>query len=140
MFLFSACWIVDCMFSQVLTPKLQAGCEATYVVSCCFNCRINPTCRRSPSPKNRKRSRLSFECVQCRERTERLSFLSGLASVQTSKMLYLVNLLHLSARPSPSAQRRCSVYASLSVFGSRLRESAAGLQNSDGSRQEHSRV
>lgn len=26
-----SCWILDGMFSQVLTPKLQAGCEITYV-------------------------------------------------------------------------------------------------------------
>lgn len=31
--LITACWILDGMFSQVLTPKLQAGCEITYVVS-----------------------------------------------------------------------------------------------------------
>ncbi|CDI81602.1 eukaryotic porin domain-containing protein, putative [Eimeria praecox] len=28
-----SCWILDGMFSQVLTPKLQAGCEITYVAS-----------------------------------------------------------------------------------------------------------
>ncbi|CDJ53335.1 eukaryotic porin domain-containing protein, putative [Eimeria brunetti] len=28
-----SCWILDGMFSQVLTPKLQAGCELTYVAS-----------------------------------------------------------------------------------------------------------
>ncbi|OEH73985.1 eukaryotic porin domain-containing protein [Cyclospora cayetanensis] len=28
-----SCWILDGMFSQVLTPRLQAGCEITYVAS-----------------------------------------------------------------------------------------------------------